>query len=792
LKVPLPPSFLSFFTRLGALLIPISPGARCGAFLGVLFYCISPALFAEGFAEGASLRARSRYLSNNGIIVDPGEIDIDSYLSSYDFGYPEPQTPIGVNIFNSVNRPDPRKAVPGGTEGFLQIGVQAKSQDFGELPPLNLVLVIDTSIAMNDDNKLSWFKASMRKFIQKIRNTDALSLVSFSNTAQVVFQPTLMDTPQKRRAFLTVVDNLYPQGTPNIEAGITLGYEQAIPYFRSNSINQVLLFSAGDANTTRLLMPNLNTGDIRVSLTWNNRNDLDLHVVGPTGEEINFNNPRDSHGGYLDLDRNLYGETTKPMETIFWPNNMAPPGKYRVFVKNYVSNEPDPFPTPFQIEIKNGNEYLYFNGSVRGAGRVSLTEICTFEYTANDVFARLYQLASFRKQQGISLSTLGLGSKFDVELLQTLAEHSQGATRSLRNQAMVADVLNTEREFERIVAIPVRTLNIELNFTPGIQILEVLGGLGRIENTRITCTIDNLHQGDYRTLFIRYRIPPQNRGLQLTTLQITNQGSPGGASDAFKRDIVLTDPINDYAAGMLRHSGAVVDFAKALKEIGGHYSKAEHDVTRMELALRLSQETKLSLESAKRNLQKAVLNQELSVITKYVEILTGRVAENRRPVPPPVKGPRRMNEIRPVSEPRLVSETSPVGVTPPVSETRPMSETRLVSETRPLSKTRLVSETRPASETRLVSETRPLNETRPVSETRLVSETRPLNGTPPVSETRPVSEPRLVSETRPVTETQPVSETSPVTETRPASEPRLVRETRPVTETPPVQGTQPE
>jgi Ca-activated chloride channel family protein len=747
------------------MMFPATPkGILCGILLGLLLYCISPALFAEGFAESVSLRARSRYLSNNGIIVAPGDINIDSYLSSYNFGYPEPQTSIGVNIFNSARRPSSRESGRLGTEGFLQIGIQAKSQGFGELPPLNLVLVIDTSAEMNNDNKLSWFKASMRTFIQKIRNTDALSLVSFSNTAQVVFQSTLMDTPQKRRVFLAAVDNLYPQGKANIEAGITLGYEQAIPYFRSNSINQVLLFSAGDTNSARLFMPNLNTGDIRISLSWNNRNDLDLHVVSPMGEEINFNNPRDSYGGYLDVDRNLYGETTKPEETIFWPDNMAPRGNYRVFVQNYVSNEADPLPTPFQIEIKNGSEYLYFNGSVRGAGRVSLTEVCTFEYSGNDVFDRLYQLAAFRKQQGISLSTLGLGSNFNAELLQTLAEHSRGASRSLSSQAMVSDVLNIEQEFGRIVVAPAKTLNIELDFTPGIQILEVLGGLGRIENTRVTCGIENIHPGDNRTLFVRYRIPPRTRGLQVASLRITNQGSPGGSSDAFERSIALTDPINDYAVGMLRHSGAVVDFAVALKEIGAHYYNAERDAKRQELALRISQETKLSLESAKRNLQKPVLSQELSVITKYVEILIGRVAETRRPyvsraapIPP-------INAARPMGETRLVSETRPVNVTSngarPVSAAPPV-----VNESRP------VNATPPVSGTPSVNEVRPVSETPPVNEPSSESEALPVNGTPPTGETLPVSDPQSAgilpeSEAPPVI-APPVNETrSPVTANR--------------------------
>ncbi|GHV75498.1 hypothetical protein AGMMS49942_03190 [Spirochaetia bacterium] len=669
----------------------------------IFVFLSTPALFAEGSVEGVSPQARSRYLSNNGIILPPGDLDIDSYLSSYDFGYPEPQTSVGLSIFNSVKRTLSR-----GAEGLLQIGLRAKSPPFDELPPLNLVLVIDTSRGMNDNNKLAWFKTAVGAFIQKVRNIDALSLVSFSNTAQVVFQPTLMDTFQKRRAFMAAVDSLVPQGDPNIEAGITLGYEQAIPYFRPNSINQVLLFSAAGPDAVRLLMPNLNTGDIRVTLTWNNRNDLDLHVEGPTGEEIMFDKPRDSRGGYLDADSNPYGETRKPEETIFWPDNRALRGTYRVYVQNYLSNEPAQLPTPFQVEVKNGNEYLTFNGTLHGVGRTSLTEVCTFEYAGTGEFDHLSQLAARRKQQGIVLSTMGLGSTFDGELLRTLAMHGGGAFRALGTQKMVTDVMNIDREFTRIAVPPVKTLSVELNFNPGLEIQEVLGVPGRIAGTRVTCTIPNLHPGDYKTLFVRYRIPPRTRGLQTASLRITGGESP---PDTFEQTLTLTEPVNEYARKMLRHSVAVVDFALALKEIGGHYYSAELDARRYKLAQRLSRDTKRSLESAKRNIQAGALTQELAVMTRYVEILS------------PANG------------------TLIAGGVLPINETRSVNETLLASGTRPISEVRQVDGALLAGRVLPISETPPAGRPQPITETRRVNEAPPADDRiPPQKEERPTED----------------------------------------------------
>jgi Ca-activated chloride channel family protein len=621
-------------------------------FLGALLCGVSLAAFAEGsaeagfdvFTESASPRARARYQANNGVIIAPEDMYVNSYLASHNYGYPEPDTDIGVNIYNRLDQTVPLGRDHLGPEGLLQIGVQGKTWGFADLPPLNLVLVVDTSLSMNDEDKLFWFKASMESFVKKVRSVDALSLVSFNNTAEVVFEPTLMDSTQKRRRFLDAVNKLYPRGLTNLEAGITLGYEQLIPYYRENSVNLALLFSDGDEFSARLAQSNAQTGDIRISLMWNNRNDLDLHVVTPGGEEINFNNPQDSTGGHLDTDRNLYGETMRPVENVYWPENAAVPGNYRVFVRNYAANEPGAYATPFQLEIKNGKEYLYFEGVVRGSGRASSAEVCSFEYSGYDSLDRLKRMVELRTQQGIFLSTLGLGRSFDGELLRTLAKYGQGASRSLPSQAMVDGLLRADREFERIAVVAAKNLELELEFTPGIEIVEVLGYQNRIEQNRVLCRIDSLHQGDYKTLFVRYRIPPQNRGLQVAALRArTGDGSspevglytdgntaPGGPA-AFERVVALTDPVNDFAARMLRYSDAVLGFAEAAREIGAHYYNRGDDLTRLESALEIASKTSRTMEEVKRSLQNdAAFDPELAVLAKYTRILNERLAETRR------------------------------------------------------------------------------------------------------------------------------------------------------------------
>lgn len=76
------------------------------------------------------------------------------------------------------------------------------------------------------------------------------------------------------------------------------------------------------------------TGKLQVSLSWNQPNDVDLHLVEPTGEEIYYGNPTSSAGGQLDLDSNagcaIDGVNN---ENITYPDSVTlPAGQYIVRV----------------------------------------------------------------------------------------------------------------------------------------------------------------------------------------------------------------------------------------------------------------------------------------------------------------------------------------------------------------------------------------------------------------------------------------------------------------------------
>ena len=79
-----------------------------------------------------------------------------------------------------------------------------------------------------------------------------------------------------------------------------------------------------------------NSGEIQISLIWDNLNDLDLHVFAPSGEKIDVNNRQSECGGILDLDANISPDNKKPLENVIWSDELtsksAPHGTYRVMV----------------------------------------------------------------------------------------------------------------------------------------------------------------------------------------------------------------------------------------------------------------------------------------------------------------------------------------------------------------------------------------------------------------------------------------------------------------------------
>ena len=103
------------------------------------------------------------------------------------------------------------------------------------------------------------------------------------------------------------------------------------------------------------------SGEVQFSLAWKSLNDVDLHVIVPSGEHISFSHRTSKCKGNLDVDMNAESEESdsdepfseEPVENIRWLDRTAPSGRYTVIVNQYrwrgIQKD------PFQLLVKLGN-----------------------------------------------------------------------------------------------------------------------------------------------------------------------------------------------------------------------------------------------------------------------------------------------------------------------------------------------------------------------------------------------------------------------------------------------------
>ena len=124
----------------------------------------------------------------------------------------------------------------------------------------------------------------------------------------------------------------------------------------------------------RLEREGAQSSDVQISLMWNNYNDLDLHVVCPSGERIHGGNKTSACGGELDVDANVRAETRKPVENVFWEDGKAPAGTYQVYVHHYKKHDKrrSKDPTKFQVIVNQGGDPREYNGELSAGDPIML------------------------------------------------------------------------------------------------------------------------------------------------------------------------------------------------------------------------------------------------------------------------------------------------------------------------------------------------------------------------------------------------------------------------------------
>jgi Ca-activated chloride channel homolog len=107
----------------------------------------------------------------------------------------------------------------------------------------HLVLLLDVSGSMNNEEKLPILKKSLSGLMEMMRPEDKITIVTYSGKAKVVLLPTSF----KEAAIINaVIDKLVPEGKTDGNAGIKLAYKVADENYIRGGNNRIILATDGE------------------------------------------------------------------------------------------------------------------------------------------------------------------------------------------------------------------------------------------------------------------------------------------------------------------------------------------------------------------------------------------------------------------------------------------------------------------------------------------------------------------------------------------------------------------
>ncbi|MCA1564314.1 MAG: VWA domain-containing protein [Acidobacteria bacterium] len=189
--------------------------------------------------DTASYSNTRRFL-RSGQLPPKDAVRIEELINYFSYDYPQPAGDAPFSITSEV------AACPWNSKHRLvHIGLQGKRMHKEDLPPANLVFLLDVSGSMNSPDKLPLVKSSLRMLAEQLSARDRLSIVVYAGSSGLALPSTAGD---RRGEILAALDALEAGGSTNGGEGIHLAYRVATENFIRGGINRVILATDGDFN----------------------------------------------------------------------------------------------------------------------------------------------------------------------------------------------------------------------------------------------------------------------------------------------------------------------------------------------------------------------------------------------------------------------------------------------------------------------------------------------------------------------------------------------------------------
>jgi len=181
-----------------------------------------------------------RRFINTGQLPPVDAVRIEEMINYFSYDYPEPrgEHPFSVHTELSV--------CPWNKDHhLLHVGLKGRSIDKTNLPPSNLVFLIDVSGSMSSQNKLPLLKSAFGLLVNELRPQDKVAIVVYAGAAGLVLEST---PGNQKETILASIDRLEAGGSTAGGQGLLLAYKVAAENFVEGGNNRIILATDGDFN----------------------------------------------------------------------------------------------------------------------------------------------------------------------------------------------------------------------------------------------------------------------------------------------------------------------------------------------------------------------------------------------------------------------------------------------------------------------------------------------------------------------------------------------------------------
>jgi Ca-activated chloride channel homolog len=189
--------------------------------------------------DNASYSNVRRFI-NQGSVPPKDAVRVEEMINYFTYDYPQPKDEHPFAIVTELADCPWQKE-----HKLIHVGIKGKEIEKDNLPPSNIVFLLDVSGSMQGPNRLGLVKKSFRLLVDQMRKEDKVAIVVYAGAAGVVLPSTSGDD---KETILAAIEKLEAGGSTAGGEGIKLAYKIARDNMMRNGNNRVILATDGDFN----------------------------------------------------------------------------------------------------------------------------------------------------------------------------------------------------------------------------------------------------------------------------------------------------------------------------------------------------------------------------------------------------------------------------------------------------------------------------------------------------------------------------------------------------------------